>query len=80
MSYTTEVREKRVEGEPPERYFRCEVCVLDGEEVINRQQFSWRIGGPPVDQQEVQDYIDRQKDRMLSEARNAGQFDPEAIT
>lgn len=81
MNYRAEVRNQSVEGESPDRYFRCDVCVLnEDDEVVRRQVFSWRIGGPPVDQQGVQSYIDRQKERMLSEVNNAEAFDPEAIT
>lgn len=82
MSYEARVTDQRLDGDPPDRYFRCEVEVVDTEtgDVVARHPIAWRMRGPRVDEAEVQRYVDRQKEALLSDVREAASFDPTAIT
>lgn len=82
MSYKARVTDQRLDGDPPDRYFRCEVQVVEAgtTNVVARGPVNWRMRGPRVDQDEVQRYVDRQKEAMLSDVREAASFDPTAIT
>lgn len=82
MSYETRVINQRIDGEPPDRYFRCEVEVFDNAtgNVEARKTLNWRMRGPKVTQTAVQNYVDRVKSDLLSDVREAARFDPTEIT
>lgn len=81
-SYEARVTGQRIEGEPPERYFRCTVEVVDTEtgDVEASKPLGWRMAGPKVEQASVQRWVDRQKQEMLTDVENTAGFDPDAIT
>lgn len=74
------VEDRRVEGEVGEKVFRAELVAYRDGEAERRMPVAWRLAGPRTRTEDVQRYVDRQKERLRTELESAETFDPQAIT
>jgi hypothetical protein len=81
-TYSGLLTNQRIEGEPPDRRFVADGVVVDddGEVVYARERLVvWKLGGPRVQEEEVQRYADRRLERLVTDVEGADGFDPTAI-
>lgn len=81
MDFVAQVRKKKIEDNPEGvTQFTCEIVVLDDDKnVVNKRNFRADLQPPDMTQDVIQQRLDQEKERLLSETKTTHDIDLDAL-